>query len=157
MGRPNGYDKDKHPDWAWALAVKGLTNPEIAKAMGIATSTFNKWRTEHEELEDAVQTGKGIADAKVERSLFQRATGYTYEERKVVTEIDPRTGETKPARIEKTTKVVPPDTTAQIFWLKNRRPKDWRDRRDIEMSNEGDIVFNVMKASDRKPDKKEED
>lgn len=150
MARPCKYDKEKHPDWAWALAIKGLTNPEIAKAMGVATSTFNKWRTENPEFEEAVSNGKDIADSKVEKSLYTRATGYTYEERKVITDIDPKTGETKPVRIEKTTRVVPPDTTAQIFWLKNRRPQDWRDRKDIEMASESDIVFNVMKASEKK-------
>lgn len=143
-----------HPEWAWALAAAGLTNQEMAKTMGIATSTFNKWRKDREEFEEAVQMGKGIADAKVEKSLFKRALGYDYEEKKVITTIDPKTGETLPVRIEKVTKHVPPDTTAQIFWLKNRKPEDWRDRRDVAVADEGEITFNIVRASEMK--KKEE-
>ena len=146
----SGYNKETHCEWAWALATAGLTNKEIAKKLGIATSTFNKWRDENPEFNEAVLSGKEIADAKVEKSLFKRAMGYEYEEKKVITSLDPKTGETLPVRIEKTTKVVPPDTTAQIFWLKNRKPKDWRDRRDIEVSDKGDIVFNILKASEKK-------
>ena len=146
----SGYNEDVHLDWAWSLAARGLTNPQIAKELGIATSTFNKWRSENKKFDEAVKAGKGIADAKVERSLYERAVGYTYTERKMITELDKDTGQPKATRIEKVDRVVPPDTTAQIFWLKNRKPQDWRDRRDIEMASEGDIVFNVMKASDKK-------
>ena len=157
MPRPSGYNAEIHPDWAWSLAAKGLTNKEIAEQMGVATSTFNKWRTEHEELEKAVTEGKETADAKVERSLFERAIGYTYEEKKVITTINPKTGETNPLRIEKTTKVVPPDTTAQIFWLKNRRPEEWRDRKDVDVSNSSDFVFNIKPASEAPKEKQGEE
>ena len=32
------------------------------------------------------------------------------------------------------TKQQAPDTTAQIFWLKNRKPDEWRDKKETEVS-----------------------
>ena len=70
---------------------------------------------------------KGVSDAKVIRSLYERATGYEYEEEKKIIEYD-KDGNVKPVKIEKTKKHVPPDVTAQIFWLKNRLRDRWQDR-----------------------------
>ena len=67
----------------------------------------------------ALGEGKGVSDAKVIRSLYERATGYEYEEEKKIIEYD-KDGNVKPVKIEKTKKHVPPDVTAQIFWLKNQ-------------------------------------
>lgn len=47
---------------------------------------------------------------------------------------------TKEILAERKTKEVVPDTTAQIFWLKNRKPAQWRDKQDIEHS--GGISIN---------------
>lgn len=81
----------------------------------------------HEQFGKALGEGKGVSDAKVIRSLYERATGYEYEEEKKIIEYD-KDGNVKPVKIEKTKKHVPPDVTAQIFWLKNRQRDRWQDR-----------------------------
>ena len=86
-----------------------------------------RWAKEHESFGKALGEGKGVSDAKVIRSLYERATGYEYEEEKKIIEYD-KDGNVKPVKIEKTKKHVPPDVTAQIFWLKNRQRDRWQDR-----------------------------
>ena len=118
-GRPSKYDPDRHPIWAEGLAKLGKIEDDIAAAMGIHVSTLRDWKKKFPEFSVALKIGKSEADTAVENSLFKRAMGYTYEELKIVND-----GE----RVEKTVKQVAPDTTAQIFWLKNRKPDEWRDK-----------------------------
>lgn len=97
--------------------------------MGIVLSTLCVYKNKFPEIKEALKRGKAPVDIEVENALLKRALGYEYEE--VTTEIfsTPDGGERK--HIKKTKKQVPPDTTAQIFWLKNRRPDVWRDKREI--------------------------
>jgi len=131
MARPSKYDPRIHLYWARGLAMQGLIDDEIADQMGIARSTLKKWEAEIPAFSDAIKRGKAPADFEVEQKLYQRAIGYTYEETKTVIELA-ADGTQKPARIEKTKKTFPPDVVAQIFWLKNRKPKEWRDKHEIE-------------------------
>ena len=112
----------------------GLIEEEIAKKLNIGISTLSKYKVEHVELVDALKRGKEVIDYEVEQKLLKRAIGYEYNEIKNVT--DPDGGITTTITI----KSVLPDTTAQIFWLKNRKPKEWRDKRDIEMSGELNMI-----------------
>lgn len=115
-------------------AQDGLTDKQIAEKIGVSYSTFRTWRSKSPELETALQNGKDVADRKVERSLFERAIGYTYTEKKIT--------ESKSIRAAKTEiweKHMPGDTTAMIYWLKNRKPEVWRERRDPEELN-GDLA-----------------
>ena len=103
---------------AWAR--DGLIDKQIADKIGISATTLYNWRNKYPEINKALTGGKDIADAKVENALFKRALGYTYEETR-------REGvKGGPAKITITTKTVPPDVTAQIFWLSNRKPDKWR-------------------------------
>ena len=105
----------------------GLTDEQIAKNCGIATGTLYEWKKKYPEIAEALKKGKAWADTEVENALFRRAIGYDYDE--VTTE---NGVETKRVR-----KHVVPDVTAQIYWLKNRRPDLWRDRRDRSEDDEG--------------------
>lgn len=134
-GRPSTYDKEIHPAWAWGLAVDGLTDKEIAKKMCIGFSTLNAWKVQHQEFQEALKQAKEPVDATVKQSLLKRATGFSYTERKQVVEMDAE-GNTRPVRIETTTKHVPPDTAAAFIWLKNRDPENWRDRRETAISTD---------------------
>ena len=110
---------------AWAR--DGQTDEQIAANAGIATATLYDWKKRHPEVSEALKKGKEVVDVQVENALLKRALGYTYTETK-----KERTAEG--VRTTTTIKEVVPDTTAQIFWLKNRRPDRWRDKQDIHVS-----------------------
>jgi hypothetical protein len=101
--------------------------------MGVAYSTFRSWLDRFPALMAALKKGKEPVDIEVENALLKRATGYDYEE--TVTEIRVINGEPQDFT-KKIVKHMPPDTTAQIFWLKNRRPDKWRDKQDVNMNAE---------------------
>jgi transposase-like protein len=131
MGRPSPYNPDIHPETARSLARKGKTNLQIAQAIGVSLDTIQVWINQYPEFSEALKEGKAPADAKVEKSLFQRAIGYKYTEKKVIQLPDGT------IRKEVTEKEVAPDVTAQIFWLKNRLPDEWRDKSNLEHSGPG--------------------
>ena len=103
----------------------GFTDQDLADLFGVSRSTINLWKLENKEFSDALKIGKEKADDQVERALYHRALGYSYDAVKVF----------MPANSDKPVLVpyrehVPPDVTACIFWLKNRRPGQWRDVQD---------------------------
>lgn len=102
-------------------ARDGLTDEQIAKNIGISRSTLNVWKDRYSDISDALKKGKDVIDRQVENALLKRALGYEYEEVKEKFEDGVITERTV------TKKEVVPDTTAQIFWLKNRKPDKWRD------------------------------
>lgn len=127
--------KPKYEEWlteegktlleGWAKA--GLTDDEIAKNCGVGRSTLAKWKKQHPDIDRAIRVGKEVADYIVENALHRRATGYTVKEiKKYITQVDGK----QIARIIEAERHIPPDTTAIIFWLKNRKPQEWRDRKD---------------------------
>ena len=108
-------------------AKDGLTNDQIATNIGITRKTLQEWINKYSDISDTLKRGKEVVDRQVENALLKRALGYSYLELKTE-ESDNGT------KVTKTIKEVVPDTTAQIFWLKNRKPKQWRDKQDIEHS-----------------------
>lgn len=121
---------------AWAR--DGLTEDQIAENIGVSRSTLSEWKNRFPDILDALKKGKEVVDIQVENALLKRALGYTYVETtsEQVIDYDPITGEKVGSHLEVTktvTKEVQPDTTAQIFWLKNRRPDAWRDKRDVKV------------------------
>ena len=107
-------------------ARDGLADEQIAHNMGIASSTLYDWKKRYSEISEPLKRGKGVVDRQVENALLRRALGYEYEEVKKKFEGGVITERTV------TKKEVIPDVTAQIFWLKNRKPGDWRDKREPE-------------------------
>lgn len=135
MARRSKYDPDETPKLAKQYAEQGMTNEEIAQCLGITRSTLYEWQNRHSEFMDALKKGKISTDTRVEQALLKRALGYQYEERKTITTDSSN-------RTEVYIKEVPPDTTAQIFWLKNRKPDEWRnaqpdDKEKVEELIEG--------------------
>ena len=121
-------------------ARDGLTDEQIANNLGIGTSTLYKYKNEHTEFVEALKRGKEVIDMEVENALLKRALGYTYDETTKEIVLDSVTGKNKLAVTKVVKKEVQPDTTAQIFWLKNRKPKVWRDRQNINItSNEDEL------------------
>ena len=143
MPAPSKYNPAYHDDWAWSLAIKGATNDEIAEAFGITVRTFIRWKQQFPSLEEAVTQGKDIADAKVEKSLYQRAIGYQVTDEERTIEMDPRTGEQRPAKVKKTIKNIVPDTMACMYWLNNRKRTHWSQRQEVALSA-GDDTEDVV-------------
>jgi hypothetical protein len=123
---------------AWAR--DGCIDADIARKLGVAYSTFREYVKQYPALAAALKRGKEVADVEVENALFKRAVGYTYEEVTREATTDPKTGQTIMIETKRVTKEVQPDVTAQIFWLKNRRPDKWRDRQ--ELSHSGSMEIN---------------
>lgn len=128
VGRPSVYDAEYHCDMAFKIGLLGCTDERMAEIFAIDISTFHKWKLDHPEFSDALKKSKEEADATVIHSLYKRATGYTAT--KVVTASNCGVI----TDVKEVDEYVGPDTTAAIFWLKNRQPKNWRDKQDIEHS-----------------------
>lgn len=111
-------------------ARDGSTDKEIAtQKIGVAYSTFRDWKKKFPALSAALKESKPIADNRVEESLFKNAIGYEYEE---ITQERDEEGELVVTKIVR--KYQKPDTTAQIFWLKNRRRDKWTDQQNVNHS-----------------------
>lgn len=136
--------KGKYQEWlteegllqleAWAR--DGLTDEQIAHNMGICVATLYNWKSKHLEILESLKRGKDVIDIQVENALLKRALGYTYKEVTREKIFNPETGQYELMPTKEVTKEVVPDTTAQIFWLKNRRPEQWRDKRDVSVEGE---------------------
>ena len=111
-------------------ARDGLINEQIAKNMNFANSTFREWKKKFPTLSAALKQGKEVSDRQVENALFKTATGYYYQEETV----------TNAGEIVTIKKYSKPNTTAQIFWLKNRKA-EWTDRVDINAQIESKPKF----------------
>lgn len=134
MGAPSKYPTHVEPRLDEVLEWKGngLTDEEIANNLGISHQTLITYKQQFPEFLEAIKTGKNAADCKVINAMFKRAIGYEYEEVTTVTRKGPD-GTTTETRVVK--KQEAPNTTACIFWLKNRCPEHWRDRHENELTN----------------------
>lgn len=133
-------------------ARDGLTNEQIAKNLDIAPKTLWEWQTRDNELSrslrNTLKKSKEIADREVENALYKRAIGYdTIEE----TTEERLTSEGKMIVIsrKKIKKHIPPDTTAQIYWLNNRKPDKWRNKQEITTFNADRITENMTALAEQ--------
>lgn len=139
--------KGKHEYWltseglikleGWAR--DGLTDEQIASNMGIRRETLIDWKKKYPNISNTLKRGKEVVDYEVENALLKRALGYTVKEEKL----------TKDGEVIKLEKEVPGDVTAQIFWLKNRKPDIWRDKPE-DNGNKGEgvtIINNIPKSN----------
>lgn len=127
--------KGKYEEWlepegllkieGWAR--DGLTDEQIAENMGICRDTLIEWKKKYSDISDTLKRGKEVVDRQVENALLKRALGYKYTET-TKERIDGSLVVTKEVEKE-----VVPDTTAQIFWLKNRKPDVWRDKQNLQV------------------------
>ncbi len=118
-GRPSSY-KPEYAEQAAQLCKLGATDEELGTFFKVSTRTIYRWKALHEAFCQAIKVGGESADTRVERSLYARAVGYTYDAVKIMQ----HKGD---VIVERYREHVPPDTTAMIFWLKNRQPERWRD------------------------------
>jgi len=128
--------KGKYHDWitdeglllieGWAR--DGLTDEQIAHNMGIKRQTLYEWMKRFPDISDALKKGKEVVDRQVENALLKNALGFYYEEETVTNKGD----------VVTVRKYEKPNTTAQIFWLKNRKPQVWRDKQQVEHTGKED-------------------
>lgn len=114
-----------------------MTDFEVAEEFGVSHVTINRWIAEDPAFADALHLGRDLADQRVERALFHRAIGYSYQSEKIMTRTLPDGG-SEIVRVP-IIEHVPPDKTAMIFWLKNRRADLWRDVVDHNVTGSVDV------------------
>ena len=107
-------------------ARDGLTDEQIAQNMGIGYSTLQTWKSKYQDIQDTLKKGKEVVDYEVENALLKRALGYMVKEEKL----------TKDGEVVELEREVPGDVTAQIFWLKNRKPSTWRDKPETDKADD---------------------
>ena len=125
-GRPSKFG-DIDMKKVEAMLKSGMTDKQMAISLEIAESTWHKWKLDHPSFSESLRGWKASADDEVERSLYERACGYSHPEQKIMQ----NNGE--PVIVD-TVKHYPPDSTAMIFWLKNRKRDEWRDRHDLDVN-----------------------
>ena len=123
MSRPSKFHKIKNK--LEKLYKSGKTDKQVAEKVHVSERAINRYKKKNPKLRQSIKDWKKEADEKVERSLYERAMGYTHTAvkmfvigQKVVT--------------EEYLEHYPPDSTSLIFWLKNRQPEKWRDKTDLE-------------------------
>jgi hypothetical protein len=139
-GRPSKY-RPEYAEQAAKLCKLGATDRELADFFQVAESTLNLWKLEHSEFSESLKLGKDEADKRVEQSLYHRAVGYSHPD----THVSNFQGDVTLTPI---TKFYPPETTACIFWLKNRNPEAWRDRVEHTGKDGGPIETKELSDSD---------
>lgn len=140
LGRPTKY-KEEYNEQAYKLCLLGHTDEELASFFEIAKSTLYEWKIEYPDFSDAIKKGKEIADMEVAVKLLDRAKGATVIRQQAIKMKDTQySGDGKKLSEEERIEIVDlvhqeaPDTTALIFWLKNRKSTAWRDKQDIQHS-----------------------
>ena len=131
MRSKSGYRPDYHPELIRGLALLGLQNNEIFKLIQISEDTFYRWTRQHPELKKALEEGRELADARIATALYQRALGYQHQAVKIF-QFEGQIIEAP--YIER----YPPDTQAASLFLRNRHPKNWKNRVDVEV--DGNVI-----------------
>lgn len=142
LGRPSPYRKE-YVEQARQLATFGATDIEIADFFGVSDRTIYRWADQHKDFCQALKLGRDEVDERVQRSLYHKATGYSFEAEKIFCD------KGRVTRV-KYREHVPPDTTACIFWLKNRRKAEWRDRQPEEQSSADSIVSLLQEIAEKR-------
>lgn len=140
VGRKDKYFTHVQPrlEEIKAWCRDGATDEIICGKLGVGVSNFNRYKKEHKELSDALRENKNIVDSKVVNALLRNALGYEYEEVKtIVKKVNGKDSIEK----EITKKVVPGDTKAQMFWLKNRDPENWKNDYKVNMQHSGSVIL----------------
>lgn len=152
-GRKGQYREWLEPDKlllleAWAR--NGLTDEHIASNIGIAVGTLYDWKKKYSEFANALKKGKEVMDIMVENALIKSAMGYSYDEITQEARHNPDTGEVEMITTKVVTKHVQPNPTSMIFFLKNRKPEDWRDKKELDTKVDISSPFEGVSTDDIK-------
>lgn len=125
MGRPTKY-KVEFNQVVKSMSMRGAVDLDLCEALDISEPTLTTWKAEYPDFLGSIKEGKDLIDTMVEKSLLNRAIGCNIKEIKVHCDKD---GGIHQTPIERH---FPPDPTSMIFWLKNRKPKEWRDKHEVD-------------------------
>lgn len=121
----------------------GADNKTLAAKLGIGLTTFKKILEENPEIREWMKESKETADLAVEAALYRRALGYEYEESHTEVRVNPD-GSGQTTYVKKVKKHVAGDTTAQIFWLKNRQKEKWCDSHSVDAKVTEELDFSSL-------------
>lgn len=129
-------------------ARDGLTDQQIAENIGISRSTLSLWKIKYPDISDTLKNNKDIVDRQVENALLECALGARQCETVEELMKDSMTGEEKLTLVKRVEKQYPGNTLAQMFWLKNRKPKDWRDKPEVTNEETLEKLDEILKGID---------
>lgn len=145
-GAPSLY-KEEYDDMAYKFCLLGATDAELGSLFEVDERTINNWKKDFPSFFQSIKKGKEIADAKVADRLYQRARGFEHDDEEIKT-VSIAGGGSEIVRVP-VRKIYAPDPTSAIFWLKNRQPKKWRDKQEIDHTNDGEAfqppIINIVK------------
>lgn len=142
-GRPSSY-REEYAEQGYKLCLLGSTDVEMADFFSVSEQTLNAWKKAHPSFLESITRGKAAADGNVAEKLYQRALGYSH----AAVKIFMPAGAEGPVYADYT-EHYPPDTQAASLWLRNRQPKKWRDKQEVEHS--GELTVNRVTFGDNKP------
>ena len=138
QGRPTSY-KPEYDQLAFNYSLLGATDKDLAKYFDVSEATIDNWKIDYPSFFESIKDGKEKADANVAQSLYKKALGYKQKTQKAMQ----YQGDVVIAEVDEE---VPPDTTAAIFWLKNRQGKNWRDKQEIALAAPETIDVDALKS-----------
>lgn len=159
-GRPSSFNKE-YVNQAFNYSLPGATDKDMAVFFGVSEQTLNSWKKKHPEFLESLKKGKEQADAEIASRLFHRAKGAIITTQqafktKFVTYNDKgQRIETESIEVVSLLQEQPPDTTAAIFWLKNRNPSNWRDKVNTDITTNGKdiksdpLIIEVIDSRDK--------
>jgi len=126
--------KSECVELAEKYARLGMKDVEMADLFGIDVRTLHRWKKKFPEFSEALKQGKAVSDAIVSESLYKAAIGghFIEEEKAIIIN-----GEVKIVTLKRQ---IPPNVTAQIFWLKNRQSPYWRDKVEADATVEVNAI-----------------
>jgi hypothetical protein len=136
-GRPTEY-KPQYSKIAFQMALIGATDAEMAAAFEVSEQTVNSWKQKYPKFLESIKEGKLKADSAVAASLYKRAMGFHVPAVKL---FNSEAGVIEHQYQE----YYPPDTTAAIFFLKNRRPAQFRQNPEIALTVSNDVQVDLGK------------
>lgn len=143
MGRPTDYCQE-FVARVYQLAESGATDMEIADDLEVSVRTLYRWKARYPDFRQALKVAKDVADERVVRSLYQRAIGYEQDAVKIFMPKDAD----EPVFAAYRERIAA-DTTAAIFWLKNRQSQEWRDRQEVAHSIDDSFSARLKAARER--------
>jgi hypothetical protein len=136
-GRPSLY-REEYAEEAYKLCLLGATDQELGDIFGVHRDTIHEWKRTRPDFSDAITRGKMLADAEVAAKLYERACGYVVNAVKLYRQDDGSVLQV-PYQI-----MHPPDTQAASLWLRNRQPRLWRDKHEIDVADAGEGLMDGM-------------